>query len=74
MMLEWTRILKADGVKIWCISPGFLATGLGANKEALIKAGAGDPAKGGIFIRDVLEGMRDADTGKVIRSDSVQPW
>jgi len=28
MMREWTRILKNDGVKVWCISPGFLATGL----------------------------------------------
>ena len=73
MMLEWTRILKADGVKIWCISPGLLATGWG-DKEMLIKAGAEDPAKGGIFIRDVVEGKRDADTGKVVRSGSVQPW
>ena len=28
MMREWARILKNDGVKVWCISPGFLATGL----------------------------------------------
>lgn len=29
LMREWTRILKEDGVKVWGISPGFLATGLG---------------------------------------------
>jgi len=28
MMLE-VRPLKPDGVKVFCISPGFLATGLG---------------------------------------------
>lgn len=28
MMREWTRLLKHDGVKVWAISPGFLATGL----------------------------------------------
>ena len=28
-MLDWTRILKNDSVKIWGVSPGFLATGLG---------------------------------------------
>lgn len=28
-MCEWHRILKNDGVKVWAISPGFLATGLG---------------------------------------------
>jgi len=29
LMREWARILKEDGVKVWAISPGFLATGLG---------------------------------------------
>ena len=28
LMREWTKILKNDGVKVWAISPGFLATGL----------------------------------------------
>ena len=28
MMRGWHRILLNDGVKVWCISPGFLATGL----------------------------------------------
>lgn len=29
LMREWMRILRNDGVKIWAISPGFLATNLG---------------------------------------------
>lgn len=29
LMTQWARILKEDGVKVWAISPGFLATGLG---------------------------------------------
>ena len=29
LMREWAKILRNDGVKVWCISPGFLATGLG---------------------------------------------
>ena len=38
MMREWARILKEDGVKVWCISPGFLATGLqGVGPEQLKK-------------------------------------
>ena len=28
LMREWHRILGNDRVKVWCISPGFLATGL----------------------------------------------
>lgn len=75
MMREWHRLLTKDGVKIWGISPGFLATGLGGNAEANKKNGAADPALGGQFIKDVVEGKRDADVGKVIlRDDKVQPW
>ena len=74
MMAEWARILKEDGVKVWCISPGFLATGLGGDQEANKKSGALDPTVGANFIRDVVEGARDQDCGKVIRRDNVQPW
>lgn len=75
MMLEWTRTLKEDGVKVWCISPGFLATGLGGDAELLKKMGAGDPTIGGDFIKDVVEGKRDGHTGKVMRNNGViQPW
>ena len=74
MMREWYRVLKEDGVKVWCISPGLLATGLGGNPELLKKIGAGDPAVAGEFIRTVVEGARDRDVGKVILRDGVQPW
>jgi NAD(P)-dependent dehydrogenase (short-subunit alcohol dehydrogenase family) len=74
MMREWCGILKEDGVKIWCISPGFLATGLGGNQEANKQMGAEDPTLGGNFVRDVVEGARDQDVGKVIRRGDVQPW
>jgi NAD(P)-dependent dehydrogenase (short-subunit alcohol dehydrogenase family) len=46
MMREWARILKEDGVKVWCVSPGFLATGLGGDREMLKKMGAEDPVLG----------------------------
>ena len=67
-------MLKEDGVKVWCISPGFLATGLGGSAEATRKLGAGDPATVGPFVRGVLEGQRDGDVGRVILRDGVQPW
>lgn len=28
LMTQWWRRLRADGVKVWAVSPGFLATGL----------------------------------------------
>lgn len=73
MMKEWYRILKEDGVKVHCISPGYLATGLGPGQEFNKKAGAEDPSVGGNFILGVVEGKRDEDVGKVIRRADVQP-
>jgi NAD(P)-dependent dehydrogenase (short-subunit alcohol dehydrogenase family) len=74
LMREWRRILSEDGVKTWCVSPGFLATGLGGNAERNRQLGAIDPAIGANFVRDVVEGARDQDVGKAIRWDGVQPW
>ena len=75
MVRDWVRVLKNDGVKVFCISPGFLATGLNnVGVEALRKMGAKDPSEGGNFIKDVVEGKRDDDAGKAIRDGSVQPW
>ncbi|KAH8750847.1 hypothetical protein F5883DRAFT_608702 [Diaporthe sp. PMI_573] len=75
LMREWVRILKNDGVKVWAISPGFLATGLGGvGKDQLLKMGALEPYVGGEFIRNVVQGNRDQDTGKVIRSNTIQSW
>jgi NAD(P)-dependent dehydrogenase (short-subunit alcohol dehydrogenase family) len=74
LMLEWDRTLKEDGVKVWCVSPGYLATGLGGSMEHNKKMGAIDPAIGGSFVQAVLEGHRDEHAGKVILKDSVQPW
>lgn len=76
LMRQWVRILKNDGVKVWAISPGFLATGLGGvGKEQLLKMGALEPSVGGEFIRDVVQGKRDQHTGKIIRNHGmIQAW
>ncbi|KAK8030253.1 Short-chain dehydrogenase/reductase tropE [Apiospora rasikravindrae] len=75
VMREWARILRNDGVKVWAVSPGFLATGLGGvGADRLKAAGALDPSVGGETVRDVVEGKRDGEAGKVVRRDMVQPW
>ncbi|KAK4962977.1 hypothetical protein LTR10_000604 [Elasticomyces elasticus] len=79
LMKEWDRILRNDAVKVWAISPGFLATGLGGvGSDVLKKMGAQDPSVGGHFIKDVVEGKRDEYQGKIVRSDffgtPVQPY
>ncbi|ETS73016.1 hypothetical protein PFICI_15191 [Pestalotiopsis fici W106-1] len=75
LMREWRRLLLNDGVKVWAISPGFLATGLtGAGAEKLKQMGALEPSVGGEFVRDVVQGKRDEYMGKVIRRNEIQPW
>ncbi|KAJ2992056.1 hypothetical protein NUW58_g2305 [Xylaria curta] len=75
LMREWRRTLLNDSVKVWAVSPGFLATGLGGfGEENLKQMGALDPSIGGHFLKDVVEGKRDQDEGKVIRRDMIQPW
>ncbi|GFP59862.1 short-chain dehydrogenase/reductase tropE [Trichoderma asperellum] len=74
VMLNWHWLLHEDGVKTFCISPGFLATNLGGDPERLKELGAGEPSIGGQFIRAVTEGERDEDAGKVVRTGGVQDW
>lgn len=74
VMLNWHWLLIEDGVKTFCISPGFLATNLGGVPDQLKALGAGPPSIGGEFIRKVTEGERDADAGKVLSKDGVQEW
>ncbi|KAL6242812.1 hypothetical protein RBB50_010458 [Rhinocladiella similis] len=75
MMRQWYRWLKNDGVKVFAVSPGFLATGLaGIGPEKLAQIGALDPAIGGNFVKDVVQGKRDADEGKPINIRGIQQW
>lgn len=75
VMLNYAWQLTHDNVKVFAVSPGFLATDLGGMAEALKQRGAGHPSVGGQFIRDVVEGKRDAEAGKIVHSDgTVQGW
>ncbi|KAI2605447.1 NAD(P)-binding protein [Hypoxylon fragiforme] len=75
VMREWNRLLMRDGVKVWAVSPGFLATGLtGVGRGEMLLKGARDPATGGQFVKDVIQGKRDEDVGLVVGPGRVQPW
>ncbi|KAH6718452.1 hypothetical protein BKA61DRAFT_717336 [Leptodontidium sp. MPI-SDFR-AT-0119] len=74
LMREFSRILKNDGVRVWGVSPGFLATGLGMGQDVSRKMGALEPSVGAGVVRAVVEGERDGDVGLVVRKDNVQPF
>jgi NAD(P)-dependent dehydrogenase (short-subunit alcohol dehydrogenase family) len=72
VMLSWYWTLKEDGVKVWGINPGFLATNLGNNREKLKVVGAKCPSLGGSLVVQVIEGQRDSDMGKIVLAEGVQ--
>ncbi|KAL2868947.1 putative short chain dehydrogenase [Aspergillus lucknowensis] len=74
LMREWDRLLKNDGVKVWAVSPGLLATGLGGSVQAMKAMGAEDASVAGPFFRAILEGERDGDVGRVVTRAGVQEW
>ncbi|KAL2850631.1 hypothetical protein BJY01DRAFT_209703 [Aspergillus pseudoustus] len=71
----WDGLLKNDGVKVWAVSPGLLATGLAGGPEVMKKVfNAEDASVAGPFFRGILEGERDGDVGLVVSRAGVQPW
>jgi NAD(P)-dependent dehydrogenase (short-subunit alcohol dehydrogenase family) len=74
MMVDWNHKLKADGVKVFCVGPGMLATDLGHIREEAIEMGAGHASLGGKILRSVVEGERDADVGKIVVKDGISMW
>ncbi|KAK4696449.1 hypothetical protein P7C71_g1467, partial [Lecanoromycetidae sp. Uapishka_2] len=72
LMLDWSHKLKEDGVKVWGVGPGMLATNLGNLPREKVEAmGLGHPSIGGKLLRSVVEGERDADVGKLINKDGL---
>lgn len=74
LMLDWNHKLKADGVKVWGVGPGFLATNLGNMPEKAKEMGGGHPSIGADIIKKVAEGERDADVGKLVNKDGLSKW
>jgi NAD(P)-dependent dehydrogenase (short-subunit alcohol dehydrogenase family) len=75
LMLDWNFKLKEDGVKVFSVSPGFCATGLGGLGAELMEAmGAGPASEGGQRLIAVAEGKRDMDVGKIVDKVGLLPW
>lgn len=64
----------ADEIKVVVLSPGFAATNLAGDPEAMRKQGAEDPAISGRFIKTVIEGKRDSDGKKMLQENGTYPW
>ena len=74
LMLDWNHKLKEDGVKVWAVEPGFLATDLGGMGHIAKDMGAGHPSAGGKVLQSVVEGDRDSDAGKLIDKNGISAF
>lgn len=76
LMLDWNHKLQADGVKVWAVQPGMLATNLGGfGPKLATEMGAGHPSLGGDILTRVLEGERDADVGMFVsKNGGLEAW
>ena len=77
VMLQDLKRLHGEGMMVWGLCPGWLATNLsqsGRSYEELRQMGAGEPVDGGILIVDVVEGRRDGDVGRMVWKDGVRAW
>ncbi|EIW66876.1 hypothetical protein M231_07625 [Tremella mesenterica] len=74
LVREWARVLENDHVRVFGVSPGLLVTNLGKGAAFLSRLGGEDAMVGGVFLREVIEGSRDKDVGKVVGRKGVQPW
>lgn len=72
LMLDWNHKLREDGVKVWAVGPGFLETDLGGRRDLARQMGAGDASVGGECVREVVEGERDGDVGKIVVKDGIR--
>lgn len=85
LTLDWAHKLKEDGVKVFGVGPGMLATNLGNArdgpdmqvtnldyaKQIGEKMGAGHAREGGELFLKVIEGERDEHSGKVINKNGL---
>ncbi|KAM3078274.1 hypothetical protein ACMFMG_002431 [Clarireedia jacksonii] len=74
LMLDWNHKLKADGVKVWGVGPGMLVTDLGGLRHKSKEMGSEHASLGGILLRSVVEGERDAEVGKLVGRGGVLNW
>ena len=65
-----------EGLKVFVMSPGFVRSNLrGPSEEARSGWGkAGDPEDSGRIVLDIVQGRRDADTGRFVHKDGVYAW
>ena len=70
----WARWLDADGIKVFIVAPGLLATNLGEGNERLRQLGAAEPSVGADFVKSFVDGEKDDLAGRMVSREGVIEW
>lgn len=65
---------KMKGIKVFGADPGFLATNLTGEPDAMRAIGAIEPEEGGKAVAAIIMGKRDREAGTVTGIDGRVPW
>ena len=76
LAMQDSKILGKQGVKVFAVCPGMVVSNLRGTSEEqrTVDGKAGDPEVSGRTILQIIEGGRDADVGKFVDKDGVNPW
>jgi NAD(P)-dependent dehydrogenase (short-subunit alcohol dehydrogenase family) len=74
LMACYWHELAEEGFKVFTLCPGPLLTDIVGNKEYMRQLGGAEPEVGGRFILSVMNGERDADVGKFLKTDGIWGW
>lgn len=76
LTVQLHKKLQDRNIKVFSFCPGLVRSNLRGTTEEAVSAGgaAGDPIESGKGIMDILEGNRDAETGRFVHKDGVWPW
>lgn len=70
----YSQELTGQGIKVFGICPGFLATELNGPPDVMRSMGAAEPETGAQLVLSVVSGEREDGQGKVVFSDGIRPW
>ena len=75
MLDEWFKF-RDQGLKVFAIDPGFVVSNLRGTSEAARTAGglAGDPDEPAKRVLEILNGVNDDETGKVLDKNGSVAW
>ena len=74
LMVGYHKDLKEQGIRVFGVSLGFLATDFAGPADVMRQMGAIEASRGAEVVVDVVVGKRDGSVGQIVSDEGVLPW